>query len=757
MNKSVLFTLVSILIFFVVGCAKKEYDQFDHEPTFSFDHRTRFEQPPKKIPVPFATDAPLLGNGYTGVAISGSPDSLGFHFARNDFWRLKSGLNESFPAVLGKLDIHIPGLNGASYLIEQDLFTASTHGTFSLKTGTVWMSTFVSATQDLMVIKLESDLPMPLNGSFNLRLPGSAELIDKPPFDKVFPAKVSESQVNPTTSLISRGFEDDVDISSKAAIAIKSLNFEGRYFELNDSEPLYLVAAFSSNFKSDDCVEEVKQMLKDLELDDLKVINADHKKWWQEFWNKSNVQLPDSIIEQHYYRSQYVLGSFCRDEDFPPSIFGTTITKERPHWNGDYHLNYNHYAPYYGLYSSNHLVQALPNTQTLFEQIERGNYYSASLQGIKGGILLPVGAGPLGIETTRKNDLMTEHRKNWFEEGNVEGEGLFFGQKSNAAYAVVNMASHFYYSYDPEYVKKSYPFVRGVAKFWEEYLTWQKDEDRYVILNDAIHEGTVGTMNPILSLGMVRLVMQTAIDMSSFLNVDKERSLKWQHVLDHLSKYPIQERNGKEVFRYTEKGTSWWGDNTLGIQHIYPAGQLGLDADEELLEVALNTIDEMQRWIDFNGSNSFFPAAVRVGYEPDSIWTQLRKYSLHTYPNGFQKNNPHGIENLSTVPNTVNEMLCMSYKGWIRLFEVWPEHLEASFTDLRAHGAFLISADFSNGRVGEVRIKSERGRLLRLVNPWEEMKVIVLRNDKKEEVVEGERLQIETEPGEILFIKQAVN
>ena len=130
---------------------------------------------------------------------------------------------------------------------------------------------------------------------------------------------------------------------------------------------------------------------------------------------------------------------------------------------------------------------------------DRGEYYSKKITGIKKGIMLPVGAGPLGIETSRRNELIEKHAKHWIVNGDVEDEGLFFGQKSNSAYAVVNMAQHFYMTYDEEYTKLYYPFVKGVATFWENYLPFENG--RYVIYNDAIHEGTIGTLNPILSLG----------------------------------------------------------------------------------------------------------------------------------------------------------------------------------------------------------------------------------------------------------------
>lgn len=716
-------------------------------------YKTRFTEVPVKIPVPYSVDAPMLGNGFTGVAIAGTPEKQVYYLARNDFWRLKSSFNESFPAVLGKLEIDIPGLKDASYLIEQDLYPAITYSEFSGKEQDVQFKSYVSATEDVMVIEIQMSGEGKLEGSINLQLPGETEFVDNPPLDLVFPAETESGKTDEGIYYISRAFEKDVDIPSRAVCAFKVLGSETNNFTLSEDEKITIVLAFSSNFKSDNCLQSVIDRLAYLNRNAIESIELRHRTWWKDYWSKSYVDIGDSIIEKQYYLSNYSMASFSRDKDFPPSIFGTCVTRERPHWNGDYHLNYNHLAPYYGLFSSNHIEQAIPCNISVLAQQERGEYYSKKVCGIEGGIMLPVGAGPLGIETTRRNEMMEKHRAGWIESGNVEDEGLFWAQKSNSAYAMVNMANHFYTTYDPEYTSLYYPYVKGVASFWENYLSFENGS--YVIYNDAIHEGTVGTVNPILSLGLVRLVMQTAMDMSNELNVDPDRTEKWQHILDHLSDYTFQEREGKKVFRYSSKGTEWWGDNTLGIQHIYPGGQIGPDSDQELLQVARNTIDVMQRWIDSNGSNSFFPAAVRVGYDPDTILANLRKYSEHTYANGFQLNNPHGIENCSTVPNTINEMLCMGHGGVLRVFPVWPRNKDASFYRLRTHGAFLVSAELKNEEVQFIEVLSERGRLLQLQNPWNNETVIVIRPDGSKENYQGERLLIETSTGENIRITSA--
>ena len=705
-----------------------------------------------------------MGNGFTGVAVTGGPDEQVFYLARNDFWRLKSAHDETYPAVLGHVRLSMPEMEGASYKVEQKLYNATTVGHFAKGGKSVLMEAYMPATRDLLVISLSAEGKEPVEGSVTLE-PADTEV--------PFPG-IRESGTTPEgIRYISRAFEDtSVEIQTKAAAAMLAKTGADGSFILRPGKPMTIVCAFSSNFKSDDCLQTVIDCLNGLcgrRQDDprrpftrigreaqgdegrdclrlpsaqtgrkakrengrtcLRRVREEHEQWWREYWEKSYVSIPDPDIERQYYVSLYGMACCSRDPDFPPSLFGTWITQEPPWWMADYHLNYNFMAPFYALYSANRLEQADTYHAPLLAAIPRGEYYSETVTGIPGGIMLPVGIGPLGIETTRWSDYMEKNHKDWRENGNIEAGGMFWGQKSNSAYAVVNMAMRFYRTWDEEYARKVYPFVKGVATFWENYLT--RDGDRYIILNDAIHEGTVGTMNPILSLGLSRMVFDTALDMSEFLGVDEDRRAVWKERRDHISDYPTQERNGRTVFRYTERGTDWWPSNTLGLQHVYPGGQVGLASDPELLQVAWNTVDEMRRWLDFNATNSFYPAAVRVGYPADSIWTHLKEYSLHTYGNGFQKDNPHGDENWSTVPNTINEMMCMGHQDIVRIFQGWPKDKDAFFHQIRVEGAFLVSASIKDGVVGEVTIVSEKGRPLTLLDPWT-----------------GEYIHLETVPGE---------
>src|SRR5262249_33914099 len=112
-----------------------------------------------------------------------------------------------------------------------------------------------------------------------------------------------------------------------------------------------------------------------------------------------------------------------------------------------------------------------------------------------------------------------------------------------------------------------------------------------------------------------------------------------------------------------------------------------------------------------NGIETCFPGAVRVGYDPGVILRQLKdRISLTSLPNGWITQAGGGIETLAAVPLTINEMLLQSYEGILRVFPCWERSRDASFEQLRAYGAFLVSSRIKDGRVQFVQLLSEKGR-----------------------------------------------
>ncbi len=661
-------------------------------------HKAVFTSPPRRSPSTSYVDAPLLGNGDMGVAIGGAPEGQRFFLAKNDYWCLGGKIG---PRVFGVMDVRIPDLAGAQYHVEQSLVDAVTLGTFSKEGLTVRMESWVAATANVLVVRLSSE-----GGKVaaQVKLPASEE----------------SGQDNGIRWIVHK-----TGGSVETAAAMRLIGADGPEVSIEPGKPVTILLAMASRFKHEDYVAAARKLAGSDPTD----LRKAHVAWWRNFWSKSFVELPDRDIERHYYLSNYVMASSSRNPEFPPGIFGVWVTTNNPRWRGDYHLNYNFQAPFYGLYSSNHIEQANPYEAPILAFMERGRRYAKGI-GCR-GVYYPVGLGPKGTEAI----------------------GLFLDQKSNAAYCVPNIATRWYLTYDNAYAKRIYPFVLEVANFWEDYLKFE--DGRYVIYNDAVHErNTPKDVNSIVSLGLVRNAFEVAVDMSTALGVDKDRHEKWQHILKNLSGYATQEKDGVTVFRYTEKGLPWWDNNTLGIQHIYPAGAIGLDSDPKLLEISRNMVRVMNRWIDDNGMNSFFPAAVRVGWDPEDVLAKLHDYvTKRTEVNGFALNNSHAIENCSITPNTINEMLCMGHHNILRMFPVWPKDKNARFGTLRAHGAFLVSSSLKNGEVEYVRLLSEQGKTCTMVNPWPGKAVRLYRNDKQAEVLHAaQRFKFDTTPGERIIL-----
>lgn len=686
---------------------------------------------PSRTPNDVSIDAPLMGNGDVTMSVGFKNASLRYYLSKNDFWRLKSKADGlSGPRVVGFLDIKAEGFTDDNFSAEQSLKNGVTSCLLKKDKQSLIARSWVSATENLIFIELTAS-EKATKVSVRLNAPENPH------------AKLKTGETNHVYWL-TRSFEDSVDIKTEVSVALKTISHRDSIILLEPGQKIVVALAIESRFKKSAPLADVVNRIAKLDENSVKPVWDKHNAWWEGYWKKSSITIEDPVLMKAYQQGLYTMAACSRDLTFPPGIFGFTTT-DKPAWNGDYHLNYNFQAPFYALYAANRLAQAEPHDAPLIDFISRGRWYAKNISNAR-GILYPVGIGPMGIEVTK--DFPS---KGYLQHGDIEQGGLFFGQRSNAAYGLLNMAQQWRCTYDEKYGKKIYPYAFAIVDFWEDYL--KLENGRYVIYGDAIHEGSGHDKNPILSLGLVRNAFELIIDLSTSLKIDAKRQEKWKDILARLSDFPTQLRNGKKVFRYTEEGVDWWPGNGLGIQHIYPSNAINLDSSPEMLTVANNTIDEMKRWQDTNTSSSFFMAAIRVGYDPTVVLNELHRYALHTYPNGFQLNNPHGIENSCTVANAVNEMLCMSAGNVIRLFNGLPKGQNASFENIRTWGAFLVSANRNDEIISKVNIISEKGKTCVLLNPWPNRKVLLIRNGKKSESLQGDKFSFKTKINEVIQLQ----
>jgi hypothetical protein len=378
------------------------------------------------------------------------------------------------------------------------------------------------------------------------------------------------------------------------------------------------------------------------------------------------------------------------------------------------------------------------------------------------GLLSIVGIGPKGFAVSRI----------FGTDG--DDDVCYWGQKSNASFAAANMLMRFYSTYDLEYARETvYPYLKETGAFWEDYLVFK--DGRYFDYNDCAHENAIlankipewnwgaekdysNDCNPVVSLGLIRMVFKGLLDLHQELGDNNPRAEKWRHILDHISPFPVQERNGKTVFRLTESGMAWNKGNVVAIQHVFPAGAIGLGSDKALLKIALDTVDEMGVWEDGCGFCTFYTAAARIGFDPAVILKNLKEQiGKHGFPNMYIYYGGGGIECCSGVPGSVNEMLLQSHEGILRFFPVWEKNKDAEFYNLRAYGAFLVSASIKDGKTGTISLYSEKGRNCMFQNPFKKCNVYQVSDGEAIPVtldVNGETCSLPTKAGTTYIIKE---
>ena len=456
-----------------------------------------------------------------------------------------------------------------------------------------------------------------------------------------------------------------------------------------------------------------------------------HLAWWKQFWLKSYVQVHDKVLEEYYYGALYALGSATRRGKLAPSLFGSFVTTDDVAWGGLYFMNYNEEAPFYGVFSSNHAELAEPYIKMVEAQIPWQRNLTAA-------------AGYKGISYERTFSPFTELAKPPAPvpiASTKQYKNLPSDQKSNATFSFLPPIQYYEYTRDNAFLKvELYPALRQLDAFWRDFAVYDSSGEHWEFDHSSAHEGG-DDVDPDLDIGFARLVENELIVTSKVLGVDVEMRPVWQSFLDKLSNYPTGIVNGKRVYLIAASvknpnenhGLFEPGDQPINLEGlVFPGENLSIGGDQQQLQAARDSMMEMNSWSATKGPNSengfckIFPIAARIGWPADDLVAKFkaairygwRQSNLTVFQDGG------GLETSGSI-EALNSMLLQHEAGVLRVYPDWPSSMDASFTRLRAKGAFLISSEQRGGKVLYVDIFSEHGGPLTIQNPWGEHSVHV--------------------------------
>lgn len=478
-----------------------------------------------------------------------------------------------------------------------------------------------------------------------------------------------------------------------------------------------------------------------------------HSGWWMDFWLRSGISLPDSILNKQWYMEMYKLGAATGNGAPPISLQAvwTADNGKLPPWKGDFHNDLNTQLSYWPSYSSNHLTQEigfitwLENNKPEFEKYTR-DYFQVS------GLNVP------GVAT-----LTGQPMGGWIQ--------YSFGPTVSAW-----LAHHFYlhwrYSMDKSFLEKdAYPWIREVATYLEDISVMDSNGIRRLPLssspeiNNNSREAWFTDITN-FDLGLVRWTFEKTSEMALALD-RKEEAKHWNSI---LSQWPMFDIDPETGFTFV-KGKPY-NESHRHFSHqiaYHPLGLIDMSKGERDQQIIRNTIATLDKvgpdwWCGYSyswlGNIKARAFDGKGAAEALSIFARDFCFENSFHVNGDQSHTgkskftyqPFTLEGNFAFASGIQDMLIQSHTGVVRLFPAVPEEWkDIRFTTLRTEGAFLVSAKMEKGSVTLVNIESENGGEIKLVNPFDKASF----NCSSTYKFDSNLLVIQTQPGQKIWLQKA--
>ena len=658
----------------------------------------KWSEPPGGVVNHGMVRGPILGNGDAGVAFNNTTTtSQEMLISKSDFItddanQFNGQKLDPVPLPIGGVRIKSNAPSGAGYSLEQDILSAEVR----LKSGSnpqVSVRNWLAANTNLLVSELATASTSPVDITVEVFANGNNGSYA---FDAGVTGDIAWATRQTKTGGIAR-WTTQAGISTRILGATATVSKAGAgvataKFSLDNRNKVYVLTCISGGRPnktaktSDAKLGEAAAYLNGLGESAIATIDRETRDWWKRYYMKSYVDFSDPLLLKYYYGALYELGSCIRPGKCCPGLYGLWITTDTPSWHSDIHLNYNGQAPFFGLCAANRPEMMFPFYTVIEDFIPEGKRRAkedlASLDRSLNGKSMRGILYPLGIQ-------------NW---GTVTDVYLQVGMC--ASYNVPMFMWHWEYTLDTAFLRDhAYPYARLLADWYEDYLLKEphNGDYRYYIMGGDENGYVKNFCN---DLALVRRILGFLLETSVILNVDEGRRAKWQEILDHLSDYP----DGQ-----TYTGTGLW------MEVIFPIEQVTLASPTNLLNAARRGLGE--DWGQINFFPRGFPAGARMGTDATTLWNGMAgvvQRQLQT--NLTIYDGTHGIEKGGGI-EMFHSMMLQSVNGVLHLYPVWPPSKTGVFRNLRAKGAFLVSAE-NDGSIKNVTILSEKGTPCRILNRW---------------------------------------
>lgn len=462
-----------------------------------------------------------------------------------------------------------------------------------------------------------------------------------------------------------------------------------------------------------------------------------HQDYWNNFFERSSISLPDKFLEKVYYINQYALDC-CSGKNgvmkhHACGLNGLWDIKHPNLWGSMWYWDVNIQAAFAGVFSSNHLDLGKVFSDGLLSYTKLAEKYAKDIH-------------------------------------NLDGVALDYPYPFY--YSVWPWCAHYlwaYYEYslDEEYLEnEAYPLFIGLSRFALQIFEYDNDRNEYVIYPDISPEQGPLAHNTVITVASVKYMLQFTLKAAEILQKNDDILDDIRRLLKGLPKYPtVTDEYGERFIDSEDAPKNMWIRHPSMLMPIFPTGEININSDEKLIRTALNTVSFLEEnceigvfqvsWLSAvcarlgNGQR-----ALRLLYEM-GLDHMLRSNGLSAEVTERFMNYclimrqplyyPCMMEFTGELLAAINEMLLGSDNGIIRIFpamptgdkeydrlirhgfsqsefddrfNTYPAWKDVRFDKLLARGAIEVSASLKNGEIEFIKIKSLKGGKVRITSPF---------------------------------------
>lgn len=503
---------------------------------------------------------------------------------------------------------------------------------------------------------------------------------------------------------------------------------------------------------------------------------AEHREYWDAFFARSSITLPDKFLEKVYLVNQYALDC-CSGRDgvmkhHACGLNGLWAVRHPNLWGSMWYWDVNIQAAFAGVFSSNRLELAKVFSDGLLSYQTLAEYSAKAIHNLPG----------------------------------AASDYPYYFYYSCWMWCAQYLWFLYEYSLDKEYLKtEAYPLFLKLCEFALGIFEYDANTDTYNVYPDVSPEQGPYAHNTTITVACAKYLFRFTLQAAEILGDTTPLLEQIKAVLPKLPGYAVSGpgKYGVRLKDSPDTPENTWLRHPSLLMPVFPIGEFDLSSDEETKQLVCNTLDYLEEnsEIGIFGGSWIAASAARMGKGQMTLRLLYERGIDHMLrTNGLSAEDTDRFTNFCLIGRqplyypcmmeftgemlaAVNEMLLQSHNGVIRVFPALPDGKrdfgrairngesiydyterytdydawqDVRFDKLLAKGAFEVSACLKDNELDWILVHSKKGGQVNITSPYLTEAHCVFCNGKPVPAVQDETtLRFETEPGTCYLIAKS--